>query len=125
MHVIEGSPEGVGRNLTQNSTEVTIQMASDDRDTIRAKIVSTLDREAFYYPRHVEIERVANLSVATSDVGKAKTLVNELARDDSTPVRYVVTDETVALEVDSQRHAAATIRRFDPDQLEWSHKQRL
>lgn len=101
-------------------------MASDNDDTIRAKILRYLDRNGVYYPRHKSLEQVATLTgIAASDEGRAKILTQHMARGDASPVRFRETDETVCLEVDSQRWVAARIRSLDADVLTWDQKQRL
>jgi len=101
-------------------------MANDTDNTIRAKLLSTLDRKGYYYPSRVQPGNLASMApVATSDEGRAEELAHEMARDDSFPVRYVEIDSAVCLEVDSHRWTAARIRGLDADQLEWPQKQRL
>jgi hypothetical protein len=101
-------------------------MAQDSDDTIRAKLLKTMDRKGFYYPSRVQLENLASMApVASSDEGRAEELAHQMARDESFPVRYVEIDRAVCLEVDSQRWTAARMRSLDPDQLEWSQQQRL
>jgi len=92
-------------------------MAKSDA-TIKAEALSTLHRKGFYDPDSVAIDHLASImAVATSEQGRAKTLINDLARDDSTPVVYQVTDQSVMLEAGSKDHVEAAIRRFDGDRL--------
>lgn len=99
---------------------------SDIPDTIRAKVLRYLDRNGVYYPRHESVEKVVTQTgIAASDEGEAKELTHQMARDDSYPVRFRQIDETVCLEVDSQRWVASRIRSLDPEVLTWDQKQRL
>lgn len=99
---------------------------SDSPDTLRAKVLRYLDRTGVYYPRHEAVEKVATKAgIASSDEGEAKELVHQMARDDSFPLRYRHIDESVCLEVDSQRWVASRIRSLDPDVMTWDQKQRL
>lgn len=101
-------------------------MAPNTDDTLRAKLLKTLDRKGFFYPRHVNTENLVSMApIASNDAGDAKDLVHELARSEADPVRYVQGTESVALEVDSQRWTAARIAHYDADQLEWDQSQRL
>ena len=100
-------------------------MAPDSDDTIRAKLLSTADRNGVYFPRKTSVEGLADHAVATSEEGRAKELIHELARSDSEPLRYVDTGKTVSLEVDSQRWTASRIAFWDSDRLEWDQRQRL
>jgi len=101
-------------------------MAPNPKDTLRAKLLKTLDRKGFYYPRHVQVDSLVNMApIASNDAGDAKDLVHDLARSDADPVRYVEGTKTVALEVDSQRWSAARISHYDADVLEWDQAQRL
>lgn len=88
-------------------------MAKSDA-TIKAEALATMHRKGFYDPNSVSIENLASMmAVATSEQGRAKALINDLARDDSTPVVYQVTDSSVMLENGSEDHVEATIERFD------------
>jgi hypothetical protein len=60
-----------------------------------------------------------SMAVATSDEKKAKELINEMARDDSTPVIYKDVGKAVMLETDSTNWVGDCIRRWDGDQLTW------
>lgn len=100
-------------------------MAPDSDETIRAKVLSTMDRKGWYCPKHARIDTVADLSVASHDEDQAQFLIHEMARADEEPIRYSVPNETVCLEVDSQRWTAARIGYWDAEQLEWSQRKRL
>lgn len=101
-------------------------MAPNKDDTIRAKILKTLDRGGFYYPKKIEVTTVPKRApIASHDEGRAEQLVHDLARHSEDPLMYVRKKNTVALEVDSQRWVAARIKQWDPTVLEWSHEQRL
>jgi len=97
-----------------------------ENETVAAKVLKMLDRKGYYHPRDVSIETVPSQApVASHNEGVAQEVTHAMSRSDSYPVRYVVTDETVTLEVDSQRFTAATIRRLDENQLEWEQQRRL
>lgn len=101
-------------------------MAPDTDDTLRAKLLKTLHRKGFYYPKHVNADNLVSMApVASNDAGDAKDLVHELARSEADPVRYVEGTQSVALEVDSQRWTAARVAHFDAGQLEWDQEQLL
>lgn len=101
-------------------------MAPDsDDDEIRAKILSTADRRGHYCPNFTSVEGLADHAVGTSDEGRAKELVHELADDAGEPLRWYHTGKTVCLNTDSQEWTAARIAHWDEDQLEWSQRQRL
>jgi len=93
---------------------------SDSDDTIRAKIVRTLHRGSFYEPQAIGINGLASAApVASSDEGRVKTLADELAREEASPVIFKQVGKSVMLEVDSQQWVAAYIRRHDEEQLTW------
>jgi hypothetical protein len=94
-------------------------MVSDEPDTIRAKVLKSLHRGGFYAPRGISIQGLASMAVATSDEKKAKELINEMARDDSTPIIYKDVGQAVMLETDSTDWVGDCIRRWDDDQLTW------
>lgn len=101
-------------------------MAPDsDDDTIRAKILSTADRNGHYCPNATSVEGLADHAVGTSDEGRAKELIHELADDDGEPLRWMNQGATVCLKTDSQEWTAARIAHWDADQLEWTQSQRL
>jgi len=98
----------------------------DDRATIAAKVLKTLDRKSYYHPRKVSLENLPSMTpVATHDEGIVPQVTEAMVADDSFPVRWADVGETVSLEVDSQRWVAARIQSLDDDQMEWSHRKRL
>ena len=98
----------------------------DENATIAAKVLKTLDRRSFYYPRKVALNSLPSMTpVATHEEGVVPEVTEAMIEDDSFPVRWADVGGTVALEVDSQRWVAARIQSLDADQLEWSHRKRL
>lgn len=96
------------------------------RSTLKAKVLSTLDRQGFYAPRAVAVEDLPNfVGVEAHEQGDVKEVTHEMARDEAEPVIYKVIDETVMLEQDSDQWAASRVRYHDADELEWPHKKAL
>lgn len=99
-------------------------MAPGDSDeTIRAKLLRALHRGGYYAPRGISVTGLVNAApVASDDVGRAKEVTHEMARDGDEPVIYKVTGEAVMLESDEEDWVAARIEVHDADQLTWDLK---
>lgn len=97
----------------------------DDRDDmIRAKVVRGLHTSGHYGPDDVPIDAAASI-VATHNRGRAKELIDEMARDDASPVQFKVVGHTVSLEDDVGK-VAAFIRRFGgSDAVPWDLQDEL
>lgn len=95
-------------------------MAPDSDDTIRAKLLKTLDRGGFYDPRGIAVDNLVNRApVRSDDAGRAKELVHEMAADDSEPLVYKIVGESVMLEQDSRDWTLARIEYYDEEYLPW------
>lgn len=84
---------------------------SDVDDTIRATILAKMHREGFYDPRAVAIDRAAAFGIASHNRGRAKALVDEMARSDQYPIKFHRVGSSVMLQKDSHSWVAAAIKR--------------
>jgi hypothetical protein len=95
-------------------------------DEIKATVVEKLWSNGFIGGRHVHIDRAASFSIPTHDRGRAADLVNEMARDDTCPLRYARGTglSSVTLEPDSEGWVRSWLLRHgtDRDDLPWDLK---
>lgn len=98
-------------------------MTNGDDPTIRAKLLKTMHSNGYYQPRGVSVDGLVNQApVASHNVGRAKTLVHEMANSDAEPVMYKVVGDAVMLKSDSTDHVMARIRIHDEEMLPWDRK---
>lgn len=92
---------------------------NDTDDTIRAKILSTMERRGFYKPaRYAKVDNLPNyVGVEAHNQGRVKDLVAAMAGEDAEPIVWHMPGETVWLEKDSDGWVRARIRFHDADQL--------
>lgn len=99
-------------------------MANDDAK-IKATVVLKLHHDGRYDPRAVPVEAAASWGVASHNRGRAKELVDEMARDESSPVIYKIIGETVMLEHDRGKVAAWIRRHGGDDAVPWDLEDEL
>jgi hypothetical protein len=97
-------------------------MATDNE--IKASVVAKMHRKGHYDPRGVKVDVAAQFGVPSHDRGRAKDLINAMAKNEACPVVYKPKSgkQAVMLEQDSRGWVANWIARHDESALPWDLK---